>query len=148
MANQLSARLPPVPRTQARRLARLTRDRFHLGKGAGREVASRPKFNGVTRSKRPIHRTSTQSTVCRRSKQLAAGKRREQRDQCRYHGRAPIRCSCKQPPKRRRSVRHKPGPSAKDRWSLEKKRERGKWFQTIDSRRRQSSNRDARLRCR
>src|SRR5216110_729741 len=39
MANQLLTTLPPSPAIQARRLARLTRDRFHLEQGTGREAA-------------------------------------------------------------------------------------------------------------
>src|SRR5438132_13748380 len=39
MANQLLATLPPGSAIQARRLARLTRDRFHLEQDTGREAA-------------------------------------------------------------------------------------------------------------
>src|SRR6266513_2285019 len=38
MANQLLATLQPGSATQARRLARLTRDRFHLEQDTGREA--------------------------------------------------------------------------------------------------------------
>src|SRR5215469_10925608 len=43
MANQLLATLPPGPAIRARRLARLTRDRFHLERDAVREAASCPE---------------------------------------------------------------------------------------------------------